>query len=65
MQHCMQCTDRDSGKVGDFLHNGDYRAVSPVFPDLLELFRYMRQEGLRLVPGKLWEVERIPEAIAV
>lgn len=62
MQHCIQCVDRISGQVGDFLHHGDLHAVSPVFDDLQQLFAYMRANRLRLVPGTLWDVEPIPAA---
>lgn len=60
MQLCIQCTDRDSGQIGDFLHEGDFRATTPVFSGLVDLFAHMRENRLRLVPGTLWDVEAIP-----
>lgn len=48
MTYCVQCTDKTSGRVGDFLFNDSapFIAVSPVFSDLVELFTYMRENGL-------------------
>lgn len=41
----MQCTERATRRIGDFLHRGDFTAISPVFPSYLELHAWMRQNG--------------------
>jgi len=45
MKYCIQCTDLTTQKVGDFIHYGDFRAVSPVFNDCSSLFSWMRNNG--------------------
>lgn len=45
--YCVQCTDVDSQEVGDFIHKGDFRAISPVFPGLAELYLWIRDNGYR------------------
>jgi hypothetical protein len=47
----MQCTDRSSGRLGTFLHKGDFVAVSPVHGDYCELLSWMRVNGWESVPG--------------
>lgn len=52
---CMQCQDRSSGQVGDFIHRGDKIAMSPVFDNWAELYHWMNQHGYILneyVDGK-------------
>ena len=40
---CMQCTDKTSGKVGDFIHEGDFIAISPVFDNYAQLINWMKE----------------------
>lgn len=47
----MQCTDRVSGRIGTFLHAGDFAAVSPVQGDYAELLSWMQANGWESVPG--------------
>ena len=49
--HCIQCRDRTTGKTGDFVHNGDFIAISPVCDSLIQLYSWMRHHGWELVPG--------------
>jgi hypothetical protein len=58
MRYCCQCVDKASGKLGDFIHLGDFHAVSPVFTGLTALFDWMHENGLEHKPGTLWEVRR-------
>ncbi len=52
IRYCVQCTDKDSGKVGDFIVNEiaysqgkGFYAISPIFTNLVELFQYAKQLG--------------------
>lgn len=63
LKGCIQCIDKASGKTGCFLHKGDRLAVSPVFPDLIGLFGYMQEKGLRIVPATPFDVEEIQPAM--
>lgn len=59
LQYCIQCTDKKSGQIGNFLHNGDLVAVSPVFNSLASFFTYLKSE--KLITGqKLFEVVPMP-----
>lgn len=49
--HSIQCRDRTTGKTGDFIHNGDFISISPVFDSLIQLYSWMRHHGWELVPG--------------
>lgn len=46
MGYCIQCTDKKSGAVGDFVHYGDFRAVSPVFNSLVPFYEWLKNEGV-------------------
>lgn len=39
----MQCRNKD-GMLGNFLKDGD-KEISPCFPDFLELYSWMKQNG--------------------
>lgn len=52
MNYTVQCLDVDSGKTGCFLFDpehwqatGEFRAVSPVMPDLVAFFDWDRANG--------------------
>lgn len=47
--YCCQCTDRTSGKIGDFVFSDHkpFEAISPVFDDLGGLFIWMNQNGFK------------------
>lgn len=64
MNYTMGCRDIDSGKTGCFLFDidryrryGDFRAISDVFPDVLQLFEWSRSNG---DPCKGMAIDRIP-----
>ncbi len=44
---CIQCRDLDSDTCGSFVYdeNVPFRAISPVFPDLLQLYQWMMERG--------------------
>ena len=46
--YCIQCTDKNTGKIGDFVaerkEDGFY-AISPVFDNLLDFFWWARDNG--------------------
>ena len=48
--HSIQCRDRTTGKTGDFVHNGNFIAISPIFDSLIQLYSWMRHHGWELVP---------------
>ena len=56
----IQCTDRNSGKVGTFLYlpGAPFFAASPVFEDCAQCFDYMNKNSLALVPGTIAGVNR-------
>lgn len=45
LYHTVQCVDVIAGKTGDFIHTGDWRAISPVFTSLQYLYAWMRENG--------------------
>ncbi len=47
LQWCIQCTDRESQTIGSFAYHrlAPFRAVSPVFPDCIGLFHWLKQQG--------------------
>lgn len=47
MEYCIQCVDKKSGEIGDFVHEGDFVAISPVFHTLVELFTWISMNGYR------------------
>ena len=59
MQYCIQCEDKKSGQVGNFLHHGDLLAISPIFSSLTDFFRYLKSEGL-MVGSKQFDIVPIP-----
>ena len=50
MDHFMsvQCATKETGEVGDFIHDGTGKTVSPVFTTLSLLFPWMKQNGWKL-----------------
>lgn len=49
LRYCIQCRDKASGTVADFIYDesAPFVAVSPLFYDLQTLFRYMHARGLQ------------------
>ena len=47
---CIQCRDHVSGKIGDFIHQGDFNAISPVFTNILDMLRWMKTNGYEEQP---------------
>lgn len=47
LRWCIQCTDKTSMTVGSYVYHrlAPNHAVSPVFPDLIGLFSWMKQQG--------------------
>jgi hypothetical protein len=61
--YTTQCTDVTTGKTGCFLFDterwqrtGEFRAVSPIFPSLIEFFKWDAANGSR---GTSVHLERI------
>ncbi len=55
--YTVQCTDVDSGKKGCFLFDtdhwvrtGEFKAISPIFPGLVEFYKWDRDNGHRRAP---------------
>lgn len=44
---CIECTDLDSNTIGDFVYHkqAPFRAISPVYTNLAELFVWMKRQG--------------------
>lgn len=40
LEYCIQCKDKKTGRIGDFMHNGDFTAISPVFDNLIDFFNW-------------------------
>ena len=57
LQYCIQCRDNISGQVGDFVHNGNFAAISPVFGSLPQFYGWMDTNGFKRVPGGEMMVE--------
>lgn len=57
--YCIQCFDNESSEIGDFIHNGNKRAIGPVFKNLSDLYDYMNQIGLERKPMTSFELQRI------
>jgi hypothetical protein len=53
-QYCCQCRDRNTGVTGCFIHEGDFKAISPVVPSLVEIFEYMDANGLVVSKEEKW-----------
>ncbi len=53
LQYCIQCTDRLSGKVGNFVFptSKPFEAISPVFDNLAELYTWIHEQGYRTHDG--------------
>lgn len=59
MKYCIQCTDKLSRVVGCFGYNEEkylkekakglvwFEAITPVFPDLGEFFRWAKENGIK------------------
>ena len=56
-RYTIQCVDLTSNKKGDFLHLGDFRAVSPVFTDIVEFFDYLKTVGLKLAADRIVKIQ--------
>lgn len=56
-RYCVQCTDKKSGKVGDFAFHSSrpFEALSPVFTSLADFYPWMRSAGLK--HKDVWELE--------
>lgn len=45
-EYCIQCKDVTTGQIGDFIHeSGTFKALSPVFRSLPELFTWAAANG--------------------
>jgi len=55
---CMQCTDKTSGKVGDFAYHTDnpFVALSPVFPDFVQFLDWLKENNLKCGPLASFEL---------
>lgn len=69
MNYTVQCKDIVSGKVGCFVFDtehwqvtGEFRAVSPVFPDLVAFYAWNNANGS---PGKPCYLERRAAKVGV
>jgi hypothetical protein len=51
--YCIQCTDRVSGKVGDFVYptGKPFEAISPVFDNVADLYAWIAAQGWETYPG--------------
>lgn len=58
LSYCIQCTDKASGQVGNFVHSGGFMAVSPVFRGLPAFFTWMKNEGIEGGPMGSFEIRR-------
>ena len=45
LKYCIQCADVRTGIIGDFLHTGNFIAISPVFDNLPDLWKWMKKHG--------------------
>ena len=61
LSYCIQCTDKVSGNVGDFIHAGDFKAISPVFTNLAAFFTWMKTEGIESVAMGSFAIRRAPQ----
>ena len=55
MNYCISCRDTLTGEVGDFLFDekaklerGVFEAVSPVFTNLIEFYKWARENNVTL-----------------
>lgn len=62
-RYAVQCPERGSRRVGCFVYSTDrpFVALSPVLPDLVALYRWMRENGWRSILNGVWTCERIPK----
>ena len=44
----MQCTEKKTGKIGDFIHKGDFIAISPIFDNYEVLQHWMWNNNFKL-----------------
>lgn len=49
LEYAIQCIDRNSGRVGTFGHKGDMIAATPVFPCLVSLYNYAKNNNIELI----------------
>jgi len=45
----VQCKEKKSGIMGDFLVNNKGECISPIFNDLVKLFDWAKQNGVKTV----------------
>jgi hypothetical protein len=57
--YCIQCTDQNSGDVGDFAYDpsdcpaaGQFKAITPVFDDLAEFYDWCRANNFGIHHGR-------------
>lgn len=57
--YCIQCVDQTSGKTGDFAYDptkgkgvGNFHAITPVFDDLGEFYRWCKANGFHYHHGQ-------------
>ncbi len=43
----MRCTEKKTGKIGDFIHKGDFIAISPIFDNYGELLQWMLNNNFK------------------
>lgn len=51
LDYCVQCTDQTTKQVGTFAYvqtEAGKMAISPVFPGLIEFYKWAKAEGYRL-----------------
>ncbi len=51
--YCIQCRDRISGKVGDFVYptSKPFEAISPVFDNVADLYAWIAAQGWETYEG--------------
>lgn len=56
--YCIQCTDQNSGKVGNFAYDpadradGKFRAITPVFSELALFYKWCRANQFGIHHGR-------------
>ena len=48
--YCIQCLDKTTNKIGDFIHNDDFVAISPVFLGIRRFIYLDERKRLGLRP---------------
>lgn len=59
--YCVQCTERTTGVVGDFVYHpsNPMVAISPIFQSLADLYPWMAKNGWVHIPGTNFECRRV------